>query len=206
MASFKRIHELGPGTVAEIDKRLLDGETPISVAHWLHDEKKVLKDLKVESVRKGLERYKGDDLRERVVQQLVDSTKNVPGPVLRKKIIAIDELQEVAAIQRGRLGRLLSKESTLPEGINIKEAQHEVRLYKEVLVELGKLQLETGVMRRAPRSVTGSTFDPETGEMRKFTWTEEQDALYKTIEGDVEAEVDAELGDQVQDAAADEAT
>jgi len=68
----------------------------------------------------------------------------------------------------------------------------EVRLYKEILVDLARMQLETGVMHRAPRTVTGVMVDAA-GEVKSFTWTDEQDELLQgIIDHDLDLEADAE--------------
>lgn len=182
MATFKKLHDLGPEIVSQVDDMLLSGETPTKVARWLQADLGLLGDLKESSLKKNLERYRSKDLRERVVNDLADRAtgKSVAG--LKKQIIALDEMTELAEIQRGRLQRIIMKESQLPQGILLKQASDEARLMKEVLVELGKLQLETGVMRRAPKTVSGQVVDPETGASRQFTWTEEQEDLYRQLD------------------------
>lgn len=182
MATFKKLHDLGPDVVSQVDDMLLAGETPTKVARWLQVDLGLLGDLKESSLKKNLERYRSKDLRERVVNDLADRAtgKSVAG--LKKQLIALDEMTELAEIQRGRLQRIIMKESQLPQGILLKQASDEARLMKEVLVELGKLQLETGVMRRAPKTVSGQVVDPETGASRQFTWTEEQEDLFRQLD------------------------
>ncbi|QXN72611.1 hypothetical protein RCZAHN_2 [Rhodobacter phage RcZahn] len=182
MATFKKLHDLGPEIVSQVDDMLLSGETPTKVARWLQADLGLLGDLKESSLKKNLERYRSKDLRERVVNDLADRAtgKSVSG--IKKQLLALDEMTELAEIQRGRLQKIIMKESQLPQGILLKQASDEARLMKEVLVELGKLQLETGVMRRAPKTVSGQVVDPETGASRQFTWTEEQEDLYRQLD------------------------
>lgn len=181
--AFKRLAELGDAVVEEVDRRLLSGEAPSSVARYLQEDCGLLKDLKPGSVKKNLERYRAHDLKDRVVEELADKARGKGLTTIKRKLVAMDELEDLVAIQKGRLGKLLVKERSLPEGIVLKQASDEVRLLKETLVELGKLQLETGVMIRAPKKVTGSVMDPATGDVTHFAWTEEQEALFRQLEG-----------------------
>lgn len=181
--TFKKLQELGPDIVSQVDDMLLGGETATKVAKWLQDELGLLTELKLSSLKKNLERYRSKDLRERVIDEIADRAtgKSVAG--IKKQIIALDEMTDLVELQRGRLHKMLLRENELPKGVLLKQASDELRLLKEVTVELGKLQLETGVMRRAPKTTTGQVFDPDTGATRNFTWTEEFDNLYRELEG-----------------------
>jgi hypothetical protein len=197
--AFRRLAELGKEIGAAVDEMLLAGETPARVAKWLHEEKGVLLDIKTASVKKNLERYRAVDLARKVKDELKKSETKLGVAIPKKKMNAMIELEELVEIQKGRLDKVLIKEKGLPEGILLKQASDEARLLKETLVELGKLQLETGVMRRAPKTVSGTSFNPETGEVRQFAWTEEQEQLLKQLEGvDYERLGDTENNEPVE--------
>ncbi len=182
MATFKRLHELGEEIVAQVDDMLLAGETPTKVARWLQGDLEVLTDLKESSIKKNLERYRSKDLKQRMVDETAERMMGKSASGLKRQLVALDEMTDATALQKARVEKILVKEGQLPAGILLKQASDEMRLYKEMLVELGKLQLETGVMRRAPKTVTGQVVDPETGASRQFQWTEEQEALFAQLE------------------------
>lgn len=182
MATFKRLHELGEEIVAQVDDMLLAGETPTKVARWLQGDLEVLTDLKESSIKKNLERYRSKDLKQRMVDETAERMMGKSASGLKRQLVALDEMTDAAALQKARVEKILVKEGQLPAGILLKQASDEMRLYKEMLVELGKLQLETGVMRRAPKTITGQVVDPETGASRQFQWTEEQEALFAQLE------------------------
>lgn len=178
--AFGRIKELTQALRDEVDQRLLGGATAVDTARWLQNENGKFKDLKLDSLKKNLERYRATDLRDRVVTELVGE-KNVS--TLAKRMNAMDEMERLCGIQRGRVDALLVKESNvLKSGVVMKMVSDEIRLFKENLVELGKLQLETGVLKRAPKSVSGQVLDPTSGEVKHFNWTEEQNDLYRQLE------------------------
>lgn len=182
--AFGRLKELPPEMVSEVDRRLLAGEPASSVARWLQADEKRFTDLQLASLKKNLQRYSAVDLRDRVMSGLTGTNKHLTIKTLAKRLNAQDELEKLCDIQKGRVDRLLMKEAELGKaGIVLKTTSDEIRLLKENLVELGKLQLETGVLKRVPKSVSGQVMDPLSGEVRHFNWTEEQDHLYRELEG-----------------------
>ncbi len=190
--AFKRLHDLGSVIVDQVDKMLLAGEMPGKIAAWLQADQGVLLDLQPASVKKNLERYRDIELPKKVKQELIPAEKLKP--VSKKDLNAMERLKDLADIQEGRLNKLLVKEHTAP--LPLTAATNEVRLLKETLVELGKLQLETGVMARVPKTTKGSVFDPISGERKEFIWTEEQEKLSKQLD-DIEYEVIEDVAAEV---------
>lgn len=183
MAVFARLHDLGQDIVEQVDQLLISGEKPVKVARWLQGDLKLLTDLQESSVKKNLERYRAQELKGKVLENLTDRAMGKSAAGLHRQLMAIDEMTDLAVLQRKRLDKILVREDGMPKGLLLKQASDETRLLKELLVELGKLQLETGIMRRAPKTITGQVSDPESGSVRQFTWTEEQEDLYKQLEG-----------------------
>ncbi len=179
--AFTRLKELPAEAVAQVEQKLLTGTTCSAVATWMHDELGVFKDIKHASLKKNLERYRASDLKDKVIDDLTKGKDKNIG-LVKKRLSALDEIERLVEIQKGRLEKALLKEAQLP-GMLTKQATDESRLLKEMLVELGKIQLETGVLKRAPKTVSGSVFDPQTGETKQYQWTEEQDALFKQLDG-----------------------
>jgi hypothetical protein len=182
LIAFKRLQDCGTEIVAAVDEMLLAGEAPSRIAKWLQDEKGLLKDLQRASVKKNLERYRTRDLARKVKNKLKGVEDKPDVAIPKKKLSALAELEELVLVQQGRLNKSLVKEAELPGGILLKQVSDEGRLLKEMLVELGKLQLETGFLKRAPKSINGQVMDPTTGEIKQFSWTEEQQALFQQID------------------------
>jgi hypothetical protein len=191
--AFKELNEAGKDIVAEVDDRMLSGQTARTVATWLHEEKGLFKNLKLSSLKKNLERYRATTLKDRVVGELTEKAWPGRAQNVKKRLLALDEMERIVAIQTGRMEKLLIKEQQLPEGILLNQARDELRLLKEMVTELGKLQLETGVMARAPKRLTGTVTSPD-GEKREFTWTEEQERLMVDLDR-LEYQIDAEIED-----------
>ena len=177
--AFKALKELGPERVAAIDEMLTRGIVATQVASIIRDEWKLMGGVKHESVKKMLERYRKSELRDRIVAKIAGATEGIRASTLQKRVSALDSLQELVDIQTGRFKKMLQREAQGP--LLLKQVSDEGRLLKEMLVELGRLQLETGVLARAPKRITGSVTD-STGQVSNFEWTQEQDELFRSIE------------------------
>jgi len=62
----------------------------------------------------------------------------------------------------------------------LKTTTDELRLMKELLVSLGSMQLETGVMGRATKTITGTVTDGM-GLVKAFSWQEAEERLYTEL-------------------------
>jgi hypothetical protein len=177
--AFKSLKELGPEKVAAIDEMLTKGIVASQVATIIRDDWKLLQEVKHESVKKMLERYRKSELRDRIVQQIAGANNGVRASTLQRRASAMENLQELVEIQTGRFKKMLVKEQMAP--LLLKQVSDEGRLLKEMLVELGRMQLETGILARAPKKVTGTVTDGS-GQVSTFEWTQEQDELFRSIE------------------------
>lgn len=177
---FAELRSLPQELQDEIDARLGGGTNAREVVTFLQQEMKVLTDKNPDSLKKMLERYRSSDLREKVTSAFVEATKGVSTQKIVTNLNAMAELQTLAATQKGRFEKILATESK-NDGFVLKQASEEAKLLKEMLVELGKLQLETGVLKRAPKVISGQTVDAD-GNATNFEWTEEQGELYRTLE------------------------
>jgi len=158
----------------------------MEVGEWLQKELGHFTKLQPSSLKKNLERYRAADLKNKLVKQataqVVDALGGVSVAVAKKRLDAVEEMEKLVARQIERYESILSREAQAPKGILLKGATDEGRLLKEMLEKLGTLQLETGRLRRAPKHTTGQSFNPATGEVQQFSWTEEQAALHQELE------------------------
>lgn len=179
--AFKKLKALGSDRMAEIDSRLLSGEPCSTIAAWIQVDLGKCKDIKPASLKKMLERYRETELRQKTLARIANAQRGDSIKTINKRLNALEEMEEMVKIQRGRVDKILMREAKLPEGILLKDASNEVRLLKDMLLDLGKLQLETGLLPRAAKTFRGSMVGSD-GQVRHFEWTEEQEELFKTIE------------------------
>ena len=177
--AFKRLYALDEERIEQVNEMLSKGLPASQVAQVIQSEWGLLADLKPDSVKKMLERYRKTDLRERILAQVAGVTEGMHTTTLAKRVSALEELTDLATVQKGRYQKAVQLEGGKP--LLLKQATEEGRLLKEILVELGRLQLDTGVLARVPRRITGQVID-EGGRVRQFEWTEEQEALYREID------------------------
>lgn len=187
---FQNLKSLGEDRLHEIDSRLVSGEPCSVIAQTIQNEWGKLKDIKPASLKKTLERYRETELRERTLARIAEAQRGQAIKTVQKRLNALEEMEELVKKQVLVFDKVLMRESQLPEGIVLKDRRDEARLLKDMIVDLGRLQLETGLLARAPKTIKGHMTSPD-GEVRQFEWTEEQEELYRAIEA---AESHAEEG------------
>lgn len=187
--AYKRLKDLGEEKMAIIDRMLLAGTKTKEVADVIQQEWGANLDLSRDSMARTLLRYRGSVLKNKVIAGIVNAQKSDPDKQDRgisvatmfKRLNAMDEMEKLVAIQKGRFEKMLMREQSGP--LLMKSVTGEAQLMQNMLVDLGRLQLETGILARAPKKVTGTVTDSKTGEQREFVWTEEQEKLFKELEG-----------------------
>ena len=181
VVAFKALKALGDEKMQVIDERLLAGDSCALVVDLIQQEWGDLDDMSAASVKKMLERYRGSELREKTLARIAGAQKMSEISVINHRLNALDEMDNLVRLQRARVEKILVREADLPNGILLKDASFEMRLLKDTLTDLGRLQLETGVLARAPKTVKGTITDSD-GQVREFAWTEEQEELMRTLE------------------------
>jgi hypothetical protein len=174
-----RLRELPAEVLDKVDSKLTSGEPARAVAQWLQEDAKLLTDMKPDTLKKTLERYREGHLRNKVLSRITEAQHTLALKTVQKRLNALDELEELVVIQRGRVDKMLMMEKDKP--ILLKSTTDEIRLLKEMLVDLGRVQMETGVLPKASRKISGTIMGAD-GEISQFSWTEEQEQLYQELE------------------------
>ena len=174
---FTTLKQFGEEFIGEMDSRLMDGESAVKVAVWIQETKKLLVDVAQGSLKRMLDRYRSQELRTKTFQRIATAQKHQGLGFVAHRINAMAQMEELALTQKARVMKILKLEDGKP--MLIGAASDEIALYKAILTDLAKVQLETGVLARASRTL--KVVDPKTGEARKFEWTEEQDELLREI-------------------------
>ena len=177
--AYAALKALGDDVLEQIDAKLTAGESGGAVAKWLQEEMKLLADGKRASLTRKLERYRGTELRNKVISRITEAATSASIKTLAKRVNAMDELEEMVRIQRVRVDKMLALEEGKP--MLIGATTGEIKLLKEMLVDLGRVQLETGFLTRAPKTIKGVLANAR-GERIEFSWTEEQEQLYRELE------------------------
>lgn len=178
--AFLKLKTLGEDVMMAIDEKLSSGQPTSAVAEFIQNDLKLLTDDKPESLKKTLERYRANDLKPRMIKRVVDAQvgNRTTSTEMFKRLNALSELERVAALQMARLEKIYATESKSP--LLLKSVSDELSLLHNILVNLGKLQLETGILPRAPKKVVGQVVDPD-GNVTQFTWSEAQEKLLEEL-------------------------
>lgn len=179
--AFGQLYALGPAVMVAVDERLTRGESGMAVARWLQQDLLQLVHMKPESLKKSIERYRTLDLRPRLEAAAKAEVEAAPLAVLAAvRSDALTQLEDLAVAQQVRVNAMLEREKSMNVGIVLRDVSAEIRLLKEILDTVAHLQLDTGRLRRAPKTTTGMFVDEE-GKVQQFTWTEETEALFAEL-------------------------
>lgn len=188
LPAFHQLKSLGEQIVQVLDAKLTAGESPLECARWLQNEQGVLKDAKPDTLKKMIQRYRQAELRQKVLERIALATKNSPTPNLKRRLDTIGELEILVEKQKARVDKMMALEEGKP--MLLKPTSEEIKLLQALLVDYGRLSLETGLMPRAAKTIKG-ILAQQNGEQVAFSWTEEQakmlqeltDVDYSTSEG-----------------------
>jgi len=148
--AYTRLRGLGPERMATIEYRMLRGDGPVLVARLIQEEWGEFQDVKHHTLVKQLARYKESELSNQMalLKDSPDAEKRTEIlDKLDKQLDVAQEMAELIGIQKKRLKKGLDFEEKMPT--LSKQLNMEVRLLKDTLNDLGKLQLETGILHRA---------------------------------------------------------
>jgi hypothetical protein len=175
-----RIAALGDERVTELRDRLQRGDSVLKLVALIQEDWGEITDIKADSLKKTLERFR-KRIREEMTESIVESAVGKTTSGLLKRMNVMEELEELAIVQKRRFQKVLHREEQGP--LLMKQVSEEARLFQGLLGQLATLQLETGILRRAPKHVMGTMTDPA-GHTTEFSWSEEHDKLLEVIDGE----------------------
>jgi hypothetical protein len=163
--------QLGPERAAELKSLLLQGKPVRELVPIVQNEWKLFEDKKPGTVQTMLYRYSRGVVKQEAVARVLaaaSSSKHV-------RVTSLEELQDLCEKQKRRLGRALELEEKM-NGVLTDQATNQIRLLSDMLKNLALLQLETGLLPRAPKTVKGMMMGGD-GQITQFGWVENDDAL-----------------------------
>ena len=183
---FAALQMEGPEFLEGLKARLLEGQQVTAIARDMM-EAGHFEGMKYEAVIKTMYRFR-DHLHEEKIKQIAAQ----PLAVLdhQTSISALKEFEEIVVLQKGRVLKSLAQEEKTPF-IN-QMTSGEIRLLGEVVDKLARLQMDTGVIKRAPKTIQGQ-FD--VSQSQPFCWSNEKEALASELGTVIEHEIDELLGE-----------
>lgn len=150
--AFEVLKGLGDETLDTIQMFLREGRTAVDVALWIQEDRKLLTDMEPEALQRMLQRYNKELKKETA---MVAAQSMVRDMDFAGRVDALRETTSMAAIQKARVLKIYEKEQEMPGGLLLKQVSEELELFRKILTTLGTLQLETGILPRAPKVQMG---------------------------------------------------
>lgn len=169
LKSNARLATLPKAVQEDLHIRLVRGDSLTDIGKWLHASGHMLT-YQLQSLIGTLSKFKKRHLAEIVKSLQADGKVAALDGSSLARLNTLMELEGLALAQRERVAKVLSTEKKGP--LLMKAVSDAMAQYRAVLVELARVQMETGVIQRAPKSITGTVVD-DTGRLRQFSWTEE---------------------------------
>lgn len=177
--AFHKLKSLDPQLLAEIDLKLGTNAPAANVAEWLQKERKVFTEDNTMTLKKMLERYRKFELKKKIIDRIAGVQSGLATKTVVKRLNALELMEAAVDRQLGRIEKLAKKEDGLP--ILLKDLTVNLDLYNRMCTNLFHMQVEAGVIARAPKKFSGTLTNPD-GSAYEFEWTEEQEQLYRTLE------------------------
>lgn len=133
-----------------IERMLLTGWSPAKVSVWLKQNRP--------------DSYASADTIRAYRDNFIPKDRILPPSAYAQKIkeidVMVDSLQELynlVEVQKRRISLIIRTEDT--SGITLPDARKEVELYRDLLVEICKLEMDLGVRRKIPIEIVEARFD-----------------------------------------------
>ncbi|HEY0819789.1 MAG TPA: hypothetical protein VGD46_13480 [Rhizobacter sp.] len=161
--AYGRFAEMTTEQQTGMDTMLLRGDSPQKVATVLQEDWGYFKDTKYDTLVKQVQRYRSRVLQPRQEHALAKVAVGAVGDdakdknaqrKMHQRLDVMGHWEEIVKLQRERIMKMYEREKGLPvvtDGLTklFKDYQHG-------LSALADLQLETGYLKRAPKTVTGT--------------------------------------------------
>ena len=154
---FARLYALSTERLEALDAMLMKGMTGVAAADIVVNEWKVYPKKDKSAVAKQITRYRNEVIEPNIVARVKSSDGTPQGRALvEAKMGDIDVLMgmsELIELQKKRINRLSPREEKMP--MLMASLRDEIRLLFDMYKGCGQLQLDIGVLRRAPKQITG---------------------------------------------------
>lgn len=175
--AYKRFIDMGTERQLALDQLLHQDKPFTDIVKILQGEWGEFLDVKPDTLNKNLQRYKAKYLiprwqnaQAKVAAGVVGNEKEFAASAkrMRGKLDVMDCYEELIDIQRDRILKVYEREKKMPDGIVLDSLNKLFRDYSNSLNQYSNLQMETGVVKRAPKVITGQLGIGETTETPTF--------------------------------------
>lgn len=182
---YEDLKSMGADNFAAMEKKLMSGETPGAVARWIQEDLGLLPHKKRTTLEVQVRRYSQKELRGKALQKIATLQGKKSTQYLLERLNALEEVESLFLVQKARMEKIVGHEKNLAPGLLLKDASAEIRLTKDILVDMGRLQLELGIIKKVETGPNAPRLN-EDGTLQEFSWSEEQEAMFRDLSGMLE--------------------
>lgn len=179
---YQRILDLGSVKIDYLRAQLIKGVPPRVVGRVIKEEWGDLPELSLDALADNLKAWRDKNVMPGISASLLESVR-LSVPAALAKLDTMNELIDLCLLQKKRMHKMYAKEAEGP--LLMATVSNEVTSLAGMLRDLAKLQIETGVLPRAARSVAGTleVQDPEGASRGKvsFNWTSDMDREFMEV-------------------------
>jgi hypothetical protein len=151
--TYGGILNLGEERVEFLKDRLERGDTMLRLVRVIQHDWKELTEAAEVTVLRHLSKFKKDVIEQEVAKRLEAAGALSKAKSFAKKINVIEEMMDLVSIQKRRLAKVLEREEQSP--LLLEQVSFEITRQMQLLEKLGKLMLDTGMIKKAQTSTTG---------------------------------------------------
>lgn len=157
--AFALLYSIGPEKMELVKSMLTRDTTPAEVARVIQEDWKLLTNMEADSLRKNIDRFRKKKVDPKIAEAAARTMTSEPVrrelAKLAPKLDVVADLEEMCALQKARILKIVRSENALTAGILLGNVKAELDVYTRMMRVLGDFQLETGHMVRVPRRVAG---------------------------------------------------
>jgi hypothetical protein len=172
--------QLGPDRVQQLKLLLTEGKSVKGLVSVVQGEWGLFTDKKPSTVQTMIYRYSRETVKKEAVQRVM-ATVERRGHV---KVSTLEDLADLCEKQKRRVIKAMALEDKM-NGMVTDLANNQIRLLADMLSKLAFLQLETGLLPRAPKTVKGVMVGTD-GQVTAFGWTENDDDLLNHLTHEIQ--------------------
>jgi len=166
---YTRIYALGPDRVQQIDTMLIKNTTAEEVARVITEDWGFYADERP-ALTKQITRYRTEYIDASLKARADHAEKTQQGRLMVQlrtdQLNVLEDMLDVIIVQKGRINKALELEEKMP--IIQATVKFELKLLFDMYKLYSQIQLETGVLRRAPKTISGSFHLDEEAGMLQF--------------------------------------
>lgn len=150
-ARHSGLRALGRENLTAVESRIAAGATLMEISEFIQQELGFYRDVKPGTLQKQIQRYRQDIMNPRLLHAVESSakTKETALAKLKDNLNVLQEVQELAVMQKLRIEKGLKRENEMP--LLFTWMHKEILALDKVLSSVATIQMDLGILSRVPR-------------------------------------------------------